>query len=330
MSNPALDQTTLEESFFFCEYAKRSFEMSAHNNGQIENAMKYVQVTSRQVFIADIAEGMQIDLLADAVCCHEACIMSLRHITPYEGYEEYIVMISGQYFIENLLLTSYRFNVNAAFLPFPYDMVEVATRVKCGGGVPITFKILDRADRRCVISFNSNRDYIFFGIDKNLSSEEMIDILKKKVTLIKSINNYENCKRKDILKDIHKQSNFGSHRQSLNNVFYKATGLLIYDLYIHNNFELDRALEEYRKLDTIIKCDPSKKLTSEDCVKCNHFGKCESYWRKLFKAAVEKISGEEDNEAYLTRIKNEDKVNKIKRRPISFFEYEFRATVPQS
>ena len=48
------------------------------------------------------------------------------------------------------------------------------------------------------------------------------------------------------------------------------------------------------------------------------------------KAAVEKISGEEDNEAYLTRIKNEDKVNKIKRRPISFFEYEFRATVPQS
>ena len=99
MSNPALDQTTLEESFFFCEYAKRSFEMSAHNNGQIENAMKYVQVTSRQVFMADIAEGMQIDLLADAVCCYEACIMCLLHITPYEGYEEYIAMISDQYFI---------------------------------------------------------------------------------------------------------------------------------------------------------------------------------------------------------------------------------------
>ncbi len=28
MSNPALDQTTLEESFFFSEYAKRRFEMS--------------------------------------------------------------------------------------------------------------------------------------------------------------------------------------------------------------------------------------------------------------------------------------------------------------
>ena len=36
MRSPVLDQTNLEESFFFCEYAKRRFEMSEHNDGDIE------------------------------------------------------------------------------------------------------------------------------------------------------------------------------------------------------------------------------------------------------------------------------------------------------
>ena len=39
MPNSVLDQTTLEESFFFCEYAKRRFEMSCYNNGEIENTI---------------------------------------------------------------------------------------------------------------------------------------------------------------------------------------------------------------------------------------------------------------------------------------------------
>lgn len=327
MRSPVLDQTNLEESFFFCEYAKRRFEMSDFNNGYIEYAIKHVKFTSKQFFESDIAEGMQINLLSDAIFYHEACMIGLRYITPFEGSEGYIHEISVQHYIENLLHISNRFKVSASFLPFPYDMAEIAAWTKRGKEVPATFKTLDSIDRRCVIALHPNRDYVSFCIDKNLQLDEIIDAITKQATLFKSVNDYENCKRNDILNQIHRKSNLKTHRQSLYNTFYKSSGLLIYDLYISNNFKIDRALEEYRKLNPLEKCDPAKKATSEDCAACKYFGECESNWRKHFKAAVEKISGTEESESYLNRIRDNAQVKLLKRQPISFFEYQFNGTV---
>ncbi|WP_291440112.1 hypothetical protein [Desulfovibrio sp.] len=328
--NSILDQTALEESFFFCEYAKRRFEMSYDNNGHIEDAMKYIKFTSQQFFKADIPEGMQIDLLSDAIYCHEARIMGLRHITKFEGIEEYIEFITFYPYIEKLLRISNIFKVCAAFLPFPYDMVEVAKQIKRNESIPTTFKTLDKTDKRCVIAFHSNRDYVFFGIDKNLHVNEIIDTLKKKATLFKSINDYENCKRKDILNTIHKQSNLKMHRQSLNNVFYKSTGLLIYDLYVSSNFNLDSAFMTHRRHAPQIKCDPSKNPTSEDCANCKYFSSCTDLWRKQFNAAVEKISGAESAENWLNLAKKASPQKILPRRAISFFEYKFGGTAPSS
>ncbi|GEM_PF-4155095 len=330
MSNPALDQTTLEESFFFCEYAKRRFEMSDHNNGHIEDAIKYIKFTSKQFFESDIAEGMQIDLLSDAIFCHEARMIGLRYITPFEGSEGYIEEISFQHYTENLLHISNSFKVSASFLPFPYDMAEIAVWTKSGKEVPATFKTLDSIDRRCVIALHRNRDYVLFCIDKNLQLDEIIDAITKQATLLKSVNDYENCKRNDKLKQIHMKSNLKTHRQSLHNTFYKSSGLLIYDLYISNNFKIDRALEEYRKRNSLEKCDPAKKATSEDCAGCKYFSECESNWRKHFKSAVEKISGTEGSESYLNRIRDKAQVRLLKRQPISFFEYQFSAHFHQN
>ena len=47
MSTKNLDQTTLEESFFFCEYAKRRFEMSEYNDSQIDEIIDNLNHASR-------------------------------------------------------------------------------------------------------------------------------------------------------------------------------------------------------------------------------------------------------------------------------------------
>lgn len=328
MADSALDQTTLEESFFFCEYAKRRFEMSKYNDGQIESIIKSIDFISRQILEGEIKEGMIIDLLSDAIYYHESTIMGLMPIVSFKGLEKYIACISAKYQIELLLHISNIFKVNSAFLPFPCDMAEVTMRAKSGEQIPTTFKNLDRYDKRCVIIFHEDTDYVFFGIDKNLSSDETIKILKEKATVFKSINNYENCKQNDTLKDIHKQSKSGSYRQSLNNFFYKSTGLLIYDLYIANNYNLDSAFTEHRRHDPQTKCDPSKNPTSEDCSMCKYFSSCAGLWRKQFNSAVKKICGALSPEDWLKHAKETRLKQMLTRRPVKFFEYEFKGTIP--
>ena len=66
MSNPALDQTTLEESFFFSEYAKRRFEMSKFNDGQINGAIDNLNYRSSAIFCDDVPKSFDIDLLTES------------------------------------------------------------------------------------------------------------------------------------------------------------------------------------------------------------------------------------------------------------------------
>lgn len=328
MRSPVLDQTNLEESFFFCEYAKRRFEMSNDNNEHIHWFIESVGDISNEVYARSIPEGMQLDLLSNAIFCRESDTLCLQHTYSFEGSEKHINFLSLLPYIENLLIVSKRFKVNAAFLPFPYDMVEICAQTKCGEDVPLAFKMLNKDDMRCIIVSPSDNDYVYFGVDKNLQLDEIIDAITKQATLFKSSNDYANCKRSDILNQLHRKSNLKTHRQSLYNTFYKSSGLLIYDLYISNDFKIDRALEEYRKLNPLEKCDPAKKATSKDCAACKYFGECETNWRKHFKAAVEKISDTEGREAYLKRIRARVQVNQLKRRPKSFFEYDPRGIVP--
>ena len=327
MRSPVLDQTNLEESFFFCEYAKRRFEMSNDNNERIQWFIESVGEISSKVYARSIPEGMQLDLLSNAIFCRESDTLGLQRTYSLEGSERHIDTLSFLPYIEYLLTVSKRFKVNAAFLPFPYDMVEICAQTKCDGDVPVAFKMLKKHDMRCIIVSPSDNDYVYFGVDKNLQLNAIIDMLVEQATLFKSSNDYENCMRSDVLNKIHRKSNLKTHRQSLHNTFYKSSGLLIYDLYISNNFKIDRALEEYRKLNPLEKCDPAKKATSEDCATCKYFGECESNWRKHFKAAVEKISGTEESESYLNRIRDNAQVKLLKRQPISFFEYQFNGTV---
>ena len=327
MRSPVLDQTNLEESFFFCEYAKRRFEMSNDNNDSIECIIEIIGDTSSKFYASSIPEGMQLDLLSNSIHCLESDTLLLQRTYSLKGSEQYIDWLSLQPYIEYLLRVSKRFKANAAFLPFPYDMAEICARTKLGEDLPLAFKVLNKKDMRCIIVSPSNNAYVYFGIDKNLQLNEIIDILAEQATLFKSSNDYGNCTRSDILNQIHRKSNLKTHRQSLYNTFYKSSGLLIYDLYISNNFKIDRALEEYRKLNPLEKCDPAKKATSEDCAACKYFGECESNWRKHFKAAVEKISGTEESESYLNRIRDNAQVKLLKRQPISFFEYQFSGTV---
>ncbi|MTJ92345.1 MAG: hypothetical protein F8N36_05720 [Desulfovibrio sp.] len=317
------DQTTLEESFFFCEYAKRNFEMSDKNNGTVEEGIDYICETSKTFFKKETPIGMQIDLFTDVIYKYEAKKIGFQYNISFEGSKFYLFAVTIEPYIENFLTISNFFKVSAAFLPFPYDMKEIAMQVKCGKGVPASFKALDRIDRRCVVIFHNNQDYVYFGIDKSLPLDESIDVIKKQVILFKSRGDYKNCTQKKILKEIHKESKSGSYRQSMNNLFYKTTGLLIYDLYISNNFDLDTAFTKQRAHAPQVKCDPSKKPTSEDCIKCNHFSSCADLWKKQFNIAVEKISGTEKNETYLKRIRNNPPENPLKRRAINFFEYKF-------
>lgn len=323
MRSPVLDQTNLEESFFFCEYAKRNFEMSDKNNRTIEEGIDYICETSKKFFRKETPIGMQIDLFTDVIYKYEAKKIGFQYNISFEGSEFYIFAVTIEPYIENFLTISNFFKVSAAFLPFPYDMEEIAMRVKCGNGVPASFKALNRIDRRCVVIFPKNHDYVYFGIDRNLPLDKMIEVLNKQVTLFKSKGNYKNCTQKEILKDIHKESKSRSYRQSLNNLFYKTTGLLIYDLYISNNCSLDTAITKQRAHAPQVKCDPSKKQTSDDCAKCKHFSSCADLWKKQFIIAVEKISGTEENETYLNRIRYNPPANPLKRRAINFFEYEF-------
>lgn len=323
MPNTHLDQTTLEESFLFCEYAKRNFEMSDKNNGDIEEAINFICESSKIFFKKEIPIGMQLDLLNELIYKLEANSLGLQYNPSFEGIEKYLLAANIEFYIEKFLQISNFFKVGAGFLLFPYDMVEMATQAKCGGGVPRAFKSLERTDRRCVVICPDNLEYAFFGIDKNLPLDEMIEVLKKEVTLFKSMHDFGNSERKDILKDIHKESKSGSYRQSLNNLFYKTTGLLIYDLYISNNFSLDAAFEKHRSHAPQLKCDPSKKSNSEDCIQCKHFSFCADLWKKQFNIAVKKISGTEENETFLNRIKNNVGVKQLERRAISFFEYDF-------
>ena len=275
---------------------------------------------SRTIFRGDVQKSFDIDLLTDVIYAYEASIIGLHPIISFADLRGYISFLTKDPTTKLLLDITNFFKVSAACLPFPYDMAEVAMLTKSGAGVPITFKTLNRNDRRCVINHHSNYSYVYFGVDKNLELNEAIELLKKHATLFKSCNDYENCKRNDILKEVHKHSNLKMHRQSLHNVFYKSTGLLIYDLYISSNFDIERALEEHRKHGPEIKCDPRKTDTSEDCGRCQHFSRCSELWRKQFNNAVDKIKYTEKSEEWLDIIKGNQK-KYLLRRPTDFFEY---------
>ena len=320
MSNPALDQTTLEESFFFSEYAKRRFEMSKFNDGQINGAIDNLNYRSSAIFCDDVPKSFDIDLLTDVIYVREALMLGFAYTVSFTELRDYIIFLANSPDAKRLLDITNHFNVSAACLPFPYEMAEIAMLTKSGEDIPITFKTLKKNDRRCVIHSHSDCRYVYFGIDKNLQLDEIIDLIKKNATLFKSRNDYENCERNDIIKEVHKQSNLKTHRQALHNVFNKSMGLLIYDLYIDSDFDLERALERHRKHRSEIKCDPRKTDTSEDCGQCKHFSRCSELWRKQFNIAVGKIKDTDSSEEWLDLIKiNQNK--RLIRRPTSFFKY---------
>lgn len=327
MRNSVIDQATLEDSFFFCEYAKRRFEMSEHNDGDIEKIIDTLNDILIKTLGADVPKSLRIDFLTDVIYAHEAYKISLRPAISLVDLQDHIVFLANTPLAKSLLDITDIFEVSAAFLPFPYDMAEVAMLEKSDNRIPNTFKTLSKKNKQCVINCHNDCNYVYFGVDKNLPLAEIIDRLKKQATLFKSYKNYENCDSDEILIEIHKQSKSKTYRQSLNNVFYKSTGLLIYDLYISNKFDLESALMKHRANIPQIKCDPSKKPTSEDCVSCKYFSSCADLWRKQFNAAVEKISGTEERESYLNRIRDNAQVKLLKRQPISFFEYQFSGTV---
>ncbi len=74
MANSILDQTTLEESFFFCEYAKRRFEMSNYNNGEIERAIDIVGLILESHYKENynIPFPMKMDFLSEVISFCEA------------------------------------------------------------------------------------------------------------------------------------------------------------------------------------------------------------------------------------------------------------------
>lgn len=336
MADSALDQTTLEESFFFCEYAKRRFEMSCYNNGDIEKGIETIGCILNDHFQMryNIPYAMQLDFFSDVMTLCELIVIDelnkqfncgifeTRRFT-FKNFKEQIIKAFNEIKnIKNILDIQSKFMIPASFLPFPYNIEEIILNFRSGIELPKAFPIVKLAERKCLVRDCNN--YILFLINKNLTVKETIKELTKQATLFKSDGDYEHSSVQEILGDIHKELKSGKHRQSLNNVFYKSTGLLLYDIYISSNCNLDFVIDKYKKYDAKIKCDPSKKSTAENCNDCKQFSVCTNSWRKQFNSAVKKISGEQSSEDWLRHVKETSTAKQmLTRRSVKFFEYNF-------
>lgn len=338
MPDLILDQTTLEESFFFCEYAKRRFEISPYNNGGIEEAIEMVGRILDSHYKEDhnVPYPMKMDFLSDVIIafeffgvnklakkfrCHyvETRKLSFNHLV-----DQTIQAMNELENIENLLDIACRFNMSPSFLPFPYNMKDVILDFLSNKRLPQAFKFRDIEERKCFVMDCNN--YILFLANKHMPLEETIQELTRQATLFKSNNDYENSERPDVLTAVHKESKSGIYRQSSNNAYHKTIGILLYDLCIINKYSLEAAIDELMAMPPTIKCSPKFEIlaSAKDCNLCKKFGECRSQWKKQFFAAVDKIKGTESQEDWLKIVK-ETQQKTCERRPVSFFEYEFGA-----
>ena len=150
MSNPALDQTTLEESFFFSEYAKRRFEMSKFNDGQINETIDNLNYRSSAIFCDDVPKSFDIDLLTDVIYVREALMLGFAYTASFTELRDYIIFLANAPDTERLLDITNHFNVSAACLPFPYEMAEIAMEfllLSCTG-IPVSTSVNKIAERQ--------------------------------------------------------------------------------------------------------------------------------------------------------------------------------------
>ena len=289
MSTKVLDQTTWEESFFFCEYAKRNFELSSYNKGLIESSFQHVISTANFVFEERVPIGVAAFLLSEAINACDNIENKFEPVFKFPHLEDYIIYLAMLLPMKDLMFLSNKYCVNAAYLIFPYDMNSIISRIKNGDGIPQDFKFLP-VERKCLINYVKNNDYVFFGVKVDLTVDEMIRLIKEQATLFKSRNDYENSERQAILKSKHNKSQYlGKYRGTENNDFYKATGIYLYDLYIKNHFDREEALGQHRSLDPNMKCDPNlQNKTKKDCP-CDNWGKCRNNLMKYFEEAFAKV-----------------------------------------
>ena len=335
MPNSVLDQTTLEESFFFCEYAKRRFAMSCYNTGEIENTINIVGKVLEAHYEEKsvVPYPMKMDFLSDVIYCCEAMGINILMMQfggvsfetmnlAFKHLREQIVQVINNISNIGILLDiASRFSVSPSFLPFPYKMEDVVLNYRANNELPAVFKCRDIVERKCVVKDCNNS--IMFLVNAHMSLKETINELTRQATLFKSNSYYENCERSDVIKEVHRLSKSGSYRQTLQNIFYKATGLIIYDFCVLHNENLESALERHSRSDKSIKCDPLKKSTTTDCIQCKYYSECRNMWTKQFKYAVEKIRGTQTAEEWMNLTKKISDANKLQRRTIGFFEYEF-------
>lgn len=331
MPNLTPDKTISEESFFFCEYAKRRFEVSPYNNGEIEKSINIAGLILESYYkdSYNVPYPMKMDLLSDAIIaceglglnefaikfrCHR---VETRKITLKHLAEQISLAINQLDNIGNLLNIACRFNVLPSFLPFPYNMKDIILNIVSNGQLPEALKFRNIEERKCVVMDCNN--YILFLANKHMSLEETIQELARQATLFKSNNDYENSEKPEILNDIYKELKSGEYRHTSKNAYYKLIGILLYDLCVINKCSLESAIDELMRMQPEIKCGQG--LTStDDCNRCKKFGKCRSLWNKQFLAAVNKIKGTESQEDWL-KIAKEAPQKKCDRRPVSFFEY---------
>ncbi|ATD82477.1 hypothetical protein SAMN02910291_01234 [Desulfovibrio desulfuricans] len=337
MTNPALDQTTLEESFFFCEYAKRRFEVSSYNNGEIEKAIDTVGLILDSYYkeTYNVPYPMKMDFLSDVIIaceyigvnelakkfrCHRVETRKLSFKNLAEQANQAINELEN---IGNLLDIACRFNMSSSFLPFPYNMESVILNIVSNKGLPQAFKLRDIEEQKCFVMGCNN--YILFLVNRHVSLDETIQELTRQATLFKSNDDYKKSGKPEILSAIHKKSKSGTHKQTQYNTYYKSIGIFLYDLCIINKYNYEGAADELMRMHTKIKCSPKFKIleSSKDCNFCKKFGACRSLWKKQFFAAVDKIKGTESQEEWLKIAKEKSQQKICERRPVSFFEYKF-------
>lgn len=307
MSLPFLDQTTQEESFFFFEYAKRRFEMSEYNNGQIECAIEDIKPAAKDFFKSDIPEGMLLDLIGDAISFHEANKNGCIYNPAFEGAESFIRYICSALDIDSFVQITNIFAVSAAYLPYPCDMTDAIIHFEDQKPVPTTFKYLGRYD-----------------------DNKTKTLIKKLHTFNKLIKFSEsgNYQKKKIENLLYKDSYLKEYRSTLYSIFYKSTGLLMYDLYICNDYNIRQTISEHRKLDKKIKCDPQyNNILSGNCIDCDYYSRCAATWKKRLKEAVEKISHQKNIDEYTNKMKCKNNIKYLVRQQINFADYEFNGTV---
>lgn len=291
MPTSTLDQTAWEESFFFCEYSKRNFELSNFNDGLIKSSFHHVISTAMFVFKENsIPIGVAVAILSEAINAFDSIRSGFKPVFKFKNLEDYIIYLTLSLPMEDLLYISNKYCVNAAYLLFPYDMNSVILRILDGEGVPLDFKFLP-IERKCLIHDIPNNDYVFFGVNKELAIDEMMRLIKEQATLFKSVNNYENSELKETLISKHKNSQYArEYRRTKMNAFNKATGIHLYDLSIKDSFDREEAFRQYMSLHPSIKCDPSlqNKTATENCP-CKNFGLCRNNWMKYFQEAFGKI-----------------------------------------